>query len=167
MGNDIFVSEKFTINQEKGEIYVGNCGITTPLFIKDRAIQVNHTIHIKKITIISLHTTLSVIIHFFSAIFSDRDFIFQPLEMNFSSCAHTLNAGTKTILVWNDEKLFLCILRNFPLKHLTEMDCLDVFQAKDAFFINNANFINVQSENKKTFPNDLSNLAHWCLKSEH
>lgn len=127
-------SRKFTINLEKGEIYVGNCEITIPLSIKNRAIQVNHTIYIKKITIISPHIALHVIIHKFSAIFSDRGFVFEPSKMNFSFYVHTVNAGTKTILICNDENIFLRIPRNFWLGHFTEMDYFKVFLFKRHFF---------------------------------
>lgn len=163
IGNDILGPEKVSINLSKGEAHIGSCDVTIALSIKGRATPIHKPIHLKKSTIVPAHTVIPVPIHHLS-IPSDRDFMFEPGEVNFSLYAHMMNSATEAVLVRNDEDRPIRIPRNLRLGYITEVDYPNAFYAGSAF-PESSSSSNQYDEDATS--DDIADLARRRPKEEH
>ena len=90
---------------------------------------VHKTVHITKTTVIPPHSTQPVPIHHFGDMPKDRDYLFEPADVNFGLYAHLINADTSAVVAHNDSDKSIHIPRNFRLGHVTEMDYPNVCHA--------------------------------------
>ena len=123
VGTDILGPEQISIDLGKKEAHIGSCGVTIPIDIGSRNTTpaVQRVVHLRKTTMIPPHSILSVPIRCLG-VPKDRDYIFEPDDVNFSLYAHLVNSETSFIPVRNDTDKSLRIPRNFRLGHITEMD---------------------------------------------
>ena len=126
VGTDILGPEKIAIDLGKREAFIGSCNVTVPIDIGSRSTAsvnaIHKAVHIKKTMIIPPHTVSPVTIHHLGDIPKDRDYLFEPDDVNFSLYAHLMDAETSSVLVRNDTHKSLKIPRNFHLGHVTELD---------------------------------------------
>lgn len=75
--------------------------------------------HAKSTTSIPLHSFRTVPIRSLTAVALDRDFLFEPVEIYYTSLfLHVVNANAKGLLVKNDTNTTIKIPRNARLGHL-------------------------------------------------
>ena len=123
LGTDILGPEQITIDLGKKEAIIGSCGVNVPIDIGSRnnTPAIVRAVHIRKTTQVPPHSALAVPIHHLD-IPKDRDYLFEPDDVNFSLYAHLMDADTSSVLVRNDTEKTVHIPRNFRLGHLNEMD---------------------------------------------
>lgn len=124
LGSDVLCPECFVIDLDKKEALIGSCQVTIPIDIGSRnsAPAVQRAVHIRKTTLIPPHSVLPVVIHHLGDVPKDRDYLFEPDDVNFSIYAHLMDTETGSVLVRNDTAKAVEIRRNFRFGHLIELD---------------------------------------------
>ena len=97
---NIIISEKIDILtfQAKAEIDNYNINVFIKMRIRDRVVV--HSMYIKKFIIISPHTQLAISIHFVNL--SNRDFFFEPDQLDLTLYAHFVDSSLYAILTKNN-----------------------------------------------------------------
>ena len=126
--NDVLRSEKFDIFTFTSTVYIESCEIIISIFIKNRFTSQSATIHFIKTRIISSHTKISISIHKISL--SERDYFFEPVEINFSIYSHVVDTAISVVLVRNNNVESIKIFRNFRLSKLVEIEHFNVLHVE-------------------------------------
>ena len=97
------------------------------------------SVHLRKITIIFLHSKISMKIHYL-IVFDFRDFFFKFDEIDLLIVyVHLMNAFTNEILLRNKFNRFIKVSRNYRLKKFIELKYINVY------YINNENDFKIQN----------------------
>lgn len=121
IGNDILGPEAIDILASSATAHIGSCGVTIPIAIKSRSSFQTRPVHATKTVVLPPHSEIQVPVHSIESL-PDRDYLFEPAEVNFSIYAHLLNPSTKAIIARNDSDKPIKISRNFRLGKVVEMD---------------------------------------------
>ena len=122
LSNDIIEFENFVIDMIKRHAIIDNIDIIISLKIRFFKLTIQRFIHLKKITIISSHVELIVVVHHVELSIT-KNFLFESNDnFNFVLYAHFVDAFIKSIIVHNDRKFSIMIFRNFRLNKMFEID---------------------------------------------
>ena len=128
--NDIDDSENIIIFIEDCIAHIDNCDVIIFLKVKIIETVVAKSIHLRKITMISFKTKLSMKIH--HLIVLNKEYLFESKKIfNFTAYAHLMNEFIKTILLHNEFDIFIQISRNHRLKRITKMNYFNAFHIID------------------------------------
>ena len=166
IGNNILKPEGFKIDLERNKAFISSCGVTIPINVQSRSIPIHKPIHLKKSTVIPPHSITPVQVHSLAAMPSDRDFLFEPDDVNFSLYAHIVNFETEAILVRNDEPKAITIPRNLRLGYATELEYSNAFFAGETFDAEKSDTKGTAIGNTHN-ETDIGDLARRCPKFEH
>ena len=117
--NDILSPKLIDISASTNSAYIESCGITVSIRLRSRFSSQVKFVHITRTIIISSQTEIAVPVHIISM--PDRDYIFEPDQINFAIYAHIVNIDIKVILIRNNTYTPVKIPRNFRLDKITEM----------------------------------------------
>ena len=123
IGTDIMAPEKVDISLSGKKMSIGSCGVDVPITIRSKpgASRQFYPIHLKSTTVIPPHSTTTVGIHKLPQV--DRDFVFEPEEMDHVSLfAHLVDGDTKCVLVKNETDSQVVLRRGQRLGRLHELD---------------------------------------------
>lgn len=95
IGNDLIGPEGITIDVASKSAYISSCGLTVPVEVKTPRVVVHTPVHARKTVIVPPRSKMIVPVHH-NSIPSDRDFLFEPDELNLSLYAHLVNAESRT-----------------------------------------------------------------------
>ena len=123
--NDVLNSEKFDIFISTSSAYIESCNVIILIFVNNRSSSRTISIHATKTMIISSKSEQTIFIHKISL--SNRHYIFESANANFSIYSHIVDTTTNVILIRNDENRFVKIFRNFHLNKLIEFDYFNVY----------------------------------------
>ena len=127
LNNDIIEFENFVIDIIKKHAMINNIDIIISLKIRFFKLTIQRSIHFKKITIISLHVEMIVVVHHVELSIT-KNFLFESNDnFNFILYAHFVDAFIKFIVVHNDKKFLIIISRNFRLNKIFEIDFFNDF----------------------------------------
>lgn len=132
IGTDILGPEEVILDLGLGKAYLGSCKVSIPILVKSRSNSPNgiqRPVHIQKTTIIPPRSIQAVPIHHIQHVPTNREYLFEPDNVNFAIYAHLISTDTSSILVRNNENTTLTIPRNFKLGHLVELDYPHAFHA--------------------------------------
>ena len=122
LNNDIIEFENFVIDMIKRHAIIDNIDIIISLKIRFFKLTIQRFVHFKKITIISSHVEMIVVVHHVELSIT-RDFLFESNDnLNFILYAHLVDASIKSIVVRNDKEFSVMISRNFRLDKVFEID---------------------------------------------
>ena len=122
LSNDIIEFEDFAIDMIKRHAMIDSIDIIISLKIRFFKLTIQRFVHLKKITIISSHVELIVVVHHVELSIT-RDFLFESNDnFNFILYAHLVDAFIKSIIVRNDREFSIMIFRNFRLNKIFEID---------------------------------------------
>ena len=122
LSNDIIKFENFVIDMIKRHEIIDSIDIIILLKIRFLKLTIQRFIHFKKITIISSHVELIVIVHHVEFSIT-KDFLFESNDsLNFILYAHFVDAFIKSIIVCNDREFSIINSRNFRLDKVFEID---------------------------------------------
>lgn len=95
--NNIIELESIVIDVKKRKIYIDNCDVTIKIKIKFLK-SIICSIYLRRITIISSHTKISLVVHYFDVL-ENRDFLFE-LENNIILILYVsiINVSIKAII---------------------------------------------------------------------
>lgn len=124
LGTDILGPEQFSIDLGRKEATIGSCDVIIPINIGSRSTTpaVQRSVHLRKTTTVPPHSVMPVPIHRLGDVPKDRDYMFEPDDVNFSLYAHLVDSDTSSILVRNNTGKSLHIPRNFRLGRVMELD---------------------------------------------
>ena len=123
--NDILNSEKFDIFISTSSAYIESCNVIILIFVNNRSSSRTISIHATKTMIISSKSEQTIFIHKISL--SNRHYIFESANANFSIYSHIVDTTTNVILIRNDENRLIKIFRNFHLNKLIKLDYFNVY----------------------------------------
>ena len=123
--NDVLNFEKFDIFISTSSAYIENCNVIIFISVNNRLNSKTISIHAIKTIIISSKSKQTIFIHKISL--SNRHYIFESANANFSIYSHIVNTITNVILIRNDENKFVKIFRNFHLNKLIKFDYFNVY----------------------------------------
>ena len=127
--NDILNSKKIDISNFTKTTYIDHCEIIISIIIKTEIRSQTRSIHAFKTLIISFKSECLISIHAM-IFFSNRDFLFEfKKTSNLITYVHLMNLSSFFILIRNERKQVVKILRNFRLNTLTKFDYSNVYQA--------------------------------------
>ena len=121
VGNDILSPEGFVININKNRAFIGSCGVTIPINVKQRGrflrrkllASGDNVVRPRSETMISLAPV---------SLPNDRDFLFHPItQANLTLYAHIVNHTTIKILVSNTSDRSLRIPWHQKLGHIVDI----------------------------------------------
>lgn len=121
--DDLIGPEKIVIDIANKSAHIGSCDVTVDLEVKTARTVVHERVHAKKI---SPGSEMTIPVHH-TSIPSDRDFLFEPDELNLSLYAHLVNSETRSIVVRNDSNKAVHIPRNCRLGRITELEFPNAF----------------------------------------
>ena len=122
LNNDIIEFENFVIDMIKRHAIIDNIDIIISLKIRFFKLTIQRFVHFKKITIISSHVEMIVVVHHVE-LSTTRDFLFESNDsLNFILYAYLVDASIKSIVVRNDREFSIMISRNFRLDRVFEID---------------------------------------------
>lgn len=126
---DIFISKKFVLNFQKNQVLIENCSVTIFIMFKKRFNSriIDQAVNFKNNITIFSHFQLKAKIHHFNLSF-ERNFFFEPDNINFDFYAHIIDFVTSVVLIRNDENKFIHVFRNFRLRHVIEMKYSNAYQ---------------------------------------
>ena len=123
VGMDIMVPEQIDILASQAKASIGSCGISVPIEMRTRAGRaVSHPVHAKKSLVVPPRSQVQVPVHHHHGSLPDRDFFFEPDEMNLTLYAHLVDSSMSAILAKNDTDRAVQIPRNFRLGTIQEAD---------------------------------------------
>ena len=125
--NDVIDSEKIDVNISNKSAYIDSCEIIVNLEVRTFRISIQTSVHARKITIVSSHSELMLLVHYTTMSF-DRDYLFESNELNFSLYVHLINFTFKHIVVRNESNQAVHISRNCRVDHMIEIDFVNAFQ---------------------------------------
>ena len=119
--NDIMKSKNINVSLNKRIAYIENCKMIVSIKIKSFEILIIKSVHLRKITIISFHSKISMKIHYL-IVFDFRIFSFKFDEINLLIIyAHLINAFINEILFRNKFNRFIRVPRNYHLKKFIKL----------------------------------------------
>ena len=131
INNDVMKSKNINVSSNKRIAYIENCKIIVLMKIKSSEISIIKSIHLRKITIISSHSKISMKIHHLT-MFDFRNFLFKFDEIDsLIIYVHLMNAFTNEILFRNEFNHFIKIPRNYRLKKFIELKYINVYHIND------------------------------------
>ena len=83
-------------------IHIENCDVIITLNVKISRIVVKTSIYIRKITFVSSHIKIVLLIYFNNVVLNNRDFLFEFDNLNLLLYAYLINVNFKNIFVKND-----------------------------------------------------------------
>ena len=104
IGTDVMVPKGMDIILSQKILQIGSCGIQAPIQIHIRSAYQRHRYPIQSKTAVTIpaNTIATVPIHFSNLQAPDRDFIFEPCELDqLSLFTHVLNRDVPEILIKN------------------------------------------------------------------
>ena len=110
-------------------IYIENCDIIISIFIKFRSSFQIRSMHAIKIVILSSHFEMHVLIQSIESL-SNKNYLFESIEINFLIYAHLFNSNTKTIIIRNDSNKFIKIYQNFRLNKIIKINYINAYITK-------------------------------------
>ena len=123
VGMDIMVPEQIDILASQSKASIGSCGTTVSIEMRARSGRaVSHPVHVKKSLVVPPHSQVQIPIHHHNGSLPDRNFFFEPDELNLTLYAHLVDLSTIAILAKNDLDRAVQILRNFRLGTIQEAD---------------------------------------------
>ena len=127
LNNDIIEFENFVIDMIKKHAIIDNIDIIISLKIRFFKLTIQRSVHFKKITVISSHVEMIVVVHHVELSIT-KDFLFESNDnFNFILYAHLFDASIKSIIVRNDREFSVMIFRNFRLDRIFEIDFFNDF----------------------------------------
>ena len=155
LNNDIIEFENFAIDMTKKHAVIDSIDIIISLKIRFFKLTIQRSVHFKKITVISSHVEMIVVVHH-AELSITKNFLFESNDnLNFILYAHLVDASTKSIIVRNDREFSVMIFRNFRLDKIFEIDFLSDFH------------IDIDDENVRYFVAKKSKFIHkndWFKK---
>ena len=124
--NDIIEFEQFIIDMKITQIIIENIDVSIFIEMKSTKMSFQRLIHLKKIAIISSHIEMTISIHNVN-LFVSRDFLFESKNTKLIMYVHFIDVNIIAILIRNDKKFFVKILRNYRLNRIFELDFSNVF----------------------------------------
>ena len=119
--NDILDSKQVDIFNSTEIALIDTCDVTISITIRTEIkSQIKSIYVLKAVTMSSKSECLISIHHMFSL--SDKDFLFESVEITLIIYAHLMNLKTSFILIRNDRIQSMKILRNFRLKTIKKFD---------------------------------------------
>lgn len=120
IGMDIMVPEKIDILASQSKAMVGSCNMSVPIEVRTRGRPVSHPVHAKKAMIIPPHSQAQLAVH--HASLPDRDYFFEPEQLDLTLFAHFVDSSLSAILVRNDSDQHVKVPRNQRLGTVQEAD---------------------------------------------
>lgn len=133
IGIDIMGPELVVVDMGRKRVILGSCDVEVSIEIKFRSHSAHGVIRpilAQKTTVVPPHSASPICIHHLHQIPADRDYLFEPGDVNFGVYTHMVNSETSTVLVQNDSHNSLHIPRNFRLGHIVELECPNAFTAE-------------------------------------
>lgn len=127
LGTDFIGPEKIDISIPSKTAYIGSCGVTAPLEVRTPRVIVQTPVHARKTTIVPPLTEVTLPVHY-TTIPADRDFLFEPEELNLSLYAHLVDSKSKHTIIRNESDNAVHIPRNCRVGRMTELDFPNAFQ---------------------------------------
>ena len=148
LNNDIIEFENFVIDMIKKHAMINNIDIIISLKIRFFKLTIQRFVHFKKITIISLHVEMIVVVHYVELSITKKILFESNNNFNFILYAHFVDAITKFIVVRNDKKFSIIIFKNLRLNKIFEIDFFNDF------------YIDIDDKNVKYFVVKKSKFIH-------
>ncbi len=128
--NDILESKRFFIDDFNSRVIIVSCNdmiilIEIRIFSKN---IINKVLHVRSITMISSHSIALIIIHS-ANLFTNRDFLFEFMNIDVSLYAHIIDVITNAIMTKNEFSRCIKISRNTRLDMIIEIQYLNAFLA--------------------------------------
>jgi hypothetical protein len=128
--NDILEPEEIFIDEVNSKATIFSCDDMI-ISIEIRTLSkdiINKILHARSITIISAYSMISISIHNIN-LFFDRNFLFEPENVNVSLFAHAIDNFTRSIIAKNEFNYLIKIARNDRLDTITEIQYSNAFHA--------------------------------------
>ena len=119
---------------QKSEIYIKSCDVIISIEIQKRSNNSSQqrSIYIKKTTIISFKSKITINIHHISiSFFKNRDFSFESNEFNVTIYVHLLDTSTEIVLVKNNSEQIVKMSRNFCLSRIIKINYSNIYQVDE------------------------------------
>ena len=120
IGMDFLVPEKIDILASKSIAKVGDSGVEIPIEVRTRGHPVTHPIHAKRAVVVPPYSQVQISVHY--SPLPDRDFFFEPDQLELSLYTHLVDANLSTIIAKNDSDAPVKIPRNLRLGTVREAD---------------------------------------------
>lgn len=118
---DVMAPEQIDILTSQCRASIGSCGISMPIETRSRPGRAAaHPMHAKKSLMIPPYSQVQIPVH--HASLCDRDFIFEPDELNLTLYAHLVDSSMHFILAQNNSNRAVEIPRNFRLGTIQKAD---------------------------------------------
>jgi hypothetical protein len=128
--NDILELEGIFIDEANNKATIFSCNnmiISIEIRVLSKS-MIKKALHARSFTMISSHFMLVIPIHH-SNLSSNRDFLFEPDDLNISLFAHAIDSSITAIMTKNDTDSTIKIPRNDRLGIATEILYPNAFQA--------------------------------------
>lgn len=109
--NNVIDFEKIVINIVSKFVYIKSCIVIVNLKVKTICTIVYKRVYVKKVVNVSSKLEITISMHY-TFISSNRDFLFKSNELNLSLYVYLVNFDTRNIVVRNNSKKVVYILRN-------------------------------------------------------
>ena len=127
LSNDVIESKKIDVSISNKSVYIDSCEVIASLEIRTSRVTIQTSVHARKITVIFSHSELILSMHYTTVLF-DRDYLFEPDELNLSLYVHLVDFIFKHIVVRNEDNQAVHISRNCRVDHMIEIDFINAFQ---------------------------------------
>ena len=97
---NIIILEKIDILTSQAKVEIDNYNINVFINVRIRNRTVVYSMYIKKFVIISSHTQLAISIHHINL--SNRDFFFEPDQLDLTLYVHFVDSSLHAILIKNE-----------------------------------------------------------------
>lgn len=118
---DVMAPEQIDILTSQCRAFIGSCGISMPIETRSRSgREAVHSMHAKNTLMIPPYSQVQISVH--HASLSDRDFIFEPDELNLILYAHLVDSSMHFILAKNNSNRAVETSRIFRLGTIQKAD---------------------------------------------
>ena len=121
IGMDVMVPEQIDITLSTSSAHIGSCQVDIPLEMHARAGRaVSHPVHARKSFVVPPRSQIQIPVH--HGALPDRDFFFEPDDLDLTLYAHLVDSSMPVVLARNDSDRAIQVPRNFRLGTVQEAD---------------------------------------------
>ncbi len=140
IGNNIMSPENFIIDVKRKSVFIESCGVTVPIDTKQRGQFLTKKLFVSQETMVPPRSE-AIIPLILLPLPDDRDFLFYPaIQVNLTLFTHLVNYQTSKMLVRNNSRQMLRILRYYKHGHLIDIAYKNCFLANTHSALDAATF---------------------------